>query len=178
MKRLYTIGHSTHSIEEFIEILSNFGIEQLVDIRTVPRSRHVPQFEKDSLEKSLPESGIEYIHLKKLGGLRPKAKDSMNGAWKNASFRNYADYMQTEEFESGLEELIDLADTRKVAIMCAEAVPWRCHRSLVGDAMTVHGFEVVDIMSLKSAKPHSLTKFAVVDGKKVTYPATGGSEER
>lgn len=179
MTKIFTVGHSTRSIEEFISLLSHYEVKQLVDIRSVPRSRHVPQFEHTALEVSLPAAGIMYCHMKELGGLRPKAKESVSGAWRNASFRNYADYMQTEDFTSGLEELLALAEHAPTAIMCAEAVPWRCHRSLVGDALVVRGHEVFDIMNETTAKPHTLTSFAVVKGGRVTYPAeqTAGKEK-
>ena len=167
---IYTIGHSTRSIEEFIELLLANSIKQLVDIRTIPRSRHNPQFEQTALEKSLPVSGIKYIYLKDLGGLRPKVKDSVNMGWHNESFRNYADYMQTSEFENGIEELIEIASKGPTAIMCAEAVPWRCHRSLVGDALLARNVEVKDIISDKSINDHKMTDFAKVNGKNITYP--------
>lgn len=167
---IYTIGHSTRSIEEFIELLLANSIKQLVDIRTIPRSRHNPQFEQTALEKSLPVSGIKYIYLKDLGGLRPKVKDSVNMGWHNESFRNYADYMQTSEFENGIEELIEIASKGPTAIMCAEAVPWRCHRSLVGDALLARNIEVKDIISDKSINDHKMTDFAKVNGKNITYP--------
>ena len=168
---IFTIGHSTHPIEEFIALLKNYGIEQLVDVRTVPKSRHVPQFNSDALEASLREAGIGYVHLKALGGLRHAKKDSMNMCWRNASFRGYADYMETEEFAKGIDRLIVLAKAKRTVIMCAEAVPWRCHRSLVGDALLVQGIVVEDIMSATSVRPHKLTEFAKVDGHRITYPA-------
>jgi uncharacterized protein (DUF488 family) len=169
---IHTIGHSTHPIAEFVEILRAHGVTQLVDIRTVPKSRHNPQFGQDQLTVSLPEEGIGYRRLEALGGLRRTTKDSINGEWKNASFRGYADYMQTDAFATGLTELLALADDKPTAIMCAEAVPWRCHRSLVGDALVVRGVEVLDIMTVTSAKPHTLTSFARVEGTRVTYPST------
>jgi uncharacterized protein (DUF488 family) len=170
MSTIHTIGHSTRPIDEFIEILRAHGVEQLVDIRTVPKSRHNPQFAQDALSESLTDAGIAYVYLKDLGGLRPKQANSVNAGWRNQSFRNYADYIQTETFTEAVEGLIALAEEAHTAIMCAEAVPWRCHRSLVGDALLVRGFEVLDIMSLTSAKPHKLTPFAVVDGLTITYP--------
>jgi uncharacterized protein (DUF488 family) len=170
MSTIHTIGHSTRPIDEFIEILRAHGVEQLADIRTVPKSRHNPQFAQDALSVSLTDAGIAYVYLKDLGGLRPKQANSVNAGWRNQSFRNYADYMQTETFTNAVEGLIELAEEAPTAIMCAEAVPWRCHRSLVGDALLVRGFEVLDIMSLTSAKPHKLTPFAVVDGLTITYP--------
>lgn len=168
--KLFTIGHSTREIDEFIELLTSHGITQLVDIRTIPKSRHNPQYGQVELEKNLKKHDINYRYLKELGGLRPKAKHSVNGAWRNESFRNYADYMQTDEFKQGLNELIKLAQQATTVIMCAEAVPWRCHRSLVSDALLVRDIAVDEIISKNNTRPHSLTPFAVVDGVTVTYP--------
>ena len=168
---MFTIGHSTHPIDEFIALLKNYGVEQLVDVRTVPKSRHVPQFNSDALAGALKEQGIGYVHLKALGGLRHAKKDSVNTGWRNASFRGYADYMASDEFAQGIERLIDLAKATRTVVMCAEAVPWRCHRSLVGDALLVRGIAVEDIMSATSARPHKLTEFAKVSGRQITYPA-------
>ena len=165
-----TVGHSTHPIEEFIEMLRANGVKRIVDVRTIPRSLHNPQYDK-SLPEPLENAGIGYIHMAGLGGLRHTVKDSINGGWRNASFRGYADYMQTPEFAASLNELIELAKKEQIAIMCAEAVPWRCHRSLIGDALLVRGITVEDIMSLKSRVPHKLTSFAKMEGKKITYPA-------
>jgi len=170
METIYTVGHSTRAIEEFIALLMAYGIRQLVDIRTIPKSRHNPQFMQDALKKSLPEAGITYVYQKDLGGLRPAVKQSVNTAWRNLSFRNYADYMQTDEFRVAIEELIKRSRDAPTAIMCAEAVPWRCHRSLVGDALVVRGIKVLDIMSPTSIKEHTLTSFAKVVGNRVTYP--------
>ena len=167
---IFTIGHSTHPIEEFIAILKNYGIEQLVDVRTVPKSRHVPQFNSDALAASLDEQGIAYVHLKALGGLRHAKKDSVNSGWRNASFRGYADYMATEEFAQGIDQLVELATAKRTVIMCAEAVPWRCHRSLIGDALLVREVAAQDIMSATSCRAHKLTEFAKVDGQRITYP--------
>lgn len=169
-KRIYTIGHSTRSLEEFIAILKHYQIKVLADIRSMPGSRRVPQYNKENLEPALAAENIQYVHFKELGGLRPTKKDSVNTGWRNKSFRGYADYMQTPDFEDGLNALISLAASTTVAIMCAEAVPWRCHRSLVGDALLVRGFEVEDIFSEKKISPHHLTSFARVDGKKIIYP--------
>lgn len=170
--RLYTIGHSTHPIEEFLKMLSANRVDMVADVRTVPRSRHNPQFDQHALAESLEAAGLEYVQIKKLGGLRHSStkEPSINEAWRNKSFRSYADYMQTEGFSEGIDELIELTKTNTVAIMCAEAVPWRCHRSLVGDAMLTRGYEVCDIMSVTSTKPHNLTSFAKVEGTKVWYP--------
>jgi uncharacterized protein (DUF488 family) len=167
---IFTIGHSTHSAEEFNTLLQAYGIELLVDVRTIPKSRHNPQFNSNALEASLKASGIMYLHMPGLGGLRHAKKDSVNQGWENASFRGFADYMGTGEFEESLLELIETAQERRTAIMCAEAVPWRCHRSLIADALTVRGIAVQDIMSARSAKPHTLTPWAHVEGTKVTYP--------
>ncbi len=167
---IYTIGHSTHTVDEFVETLQTFQIEIVVDVRTIPKSRHNPQFNKDELKKGLRKHKIDYVHLGALGGLRHTTKASINTAWKNASFRGFADYMQTPEFSEGIEQLIELAGGKKVAIMCSEAVPWRCHRSLIGDALLVRNFHVEDIMSGKTGKPHTLTPWANVKGMKITYP--------
>jgi uncharacterized protein (DUF488 family) len=168
---VFTVGHSTRPLEEFISLLRAHGIRRLVDIRTVPRSARNPQFNRETLPKELERAGIEYRHLPGLGGLRRPRRDSINRGWRNDSFRGYADYMQTEAFVENLESLIALSREAKVAIMCAEAVPWRCHRSLVGDALLARGVDVFDIMTPKSAKPHSMTSFAAVQGPNVTYPA-------
>ncbi len=167
---IFTVGHSTLPIEQFLAVLTAYGIEQLADVRTVPRSRRNPQFNADALRESLQTAGIVYVPLKALGGLRKPRPDSPNTGWRNESFRGYADYMQTEEFALGLARLIELAGERRTAIMCAEAVPWRCHRSLVADALSVRGLDVVEIMSESSYREHALTPFARVAGTAVTYP--------
>ncbi len=169
---IYTIGHSTHSIEDFIRILNAHGIERVVDVRTIPKSRHNPQFNADALGEALQQQGLDYMRLEGLGGLRHTTRTSINTAWKNASFRGFADYMQTSEFEAALGELIALGEEKRCAIMCAEAVPWRCHRSLVGDALLVRGIQVEDIIGEGASRPHKLTPWAKVDGSKVTYPGT------
>ena len=165
-----TIGHSTHSIEDFIGILEAHGIRQLVDVRTMPRSRRVPQFNKENLSASLPAAGILYRHMPGLGGLRHAKRDSSNTGWRNASFRGFADYMQTPEFRENLEKLIEFAGQAPTAIMCAEAVPWRCHRSLIADALVARGIQVIEILGAKQSRPHALTPFAQVSGSEVTYP--------
>lgn len=175
-KKIFTIGHSTHSIDEFVSFLKAYGIEQLIDVRTIPGSRHNPQFNQEDLNASLHGQGIRYLHLAGLGGLRKTVKDSLNTGWENASFRGFADYMQTPEFAAALEELIALAQQRASAIMCAEAVPWRCHRSLIGDALLARGFTVEDIFSETSSKPHKMTPWARVDGTRITYPAAGSED--
>jgi len=169
---IFTVGHSTLPIDRFIDLLKTYGIELLADIRTVPRSRHNPQFNSDALPDALRRQGIEYAALPGLGGLRRPRKDSPNMGWRNESFRGYADYMQTPAFTAALAELVRLSRTRRVAIMCAEAVPWRCHRSLVADALDVRGIPVVEILSQTSHRPHKLTPFAQVEGTNVTYPAS------
>ena len=168
------MGHSTHPIDEFIRILHAHGIRQLVDIRTIPRSRHNPQFNRESLSGSLQAAGIVYRHMPGLGGLRKPSRDSINTGWRNASFRGFADYMQTPEFHENLQKLIELASEATTAIMCAEAVPWRCHRSLIADALVARGIEVREIMNATKVQSHALTSFAKVEGTEVTYP--GGEE--
>ena len=170
MNTVYTIGHSTRTIEEFIQILQSHEIQTVVDVRTIAASRHNPQFNEKELDKSLSRKGIGYIRMKGLGGLRHTTKASVNTAWRNASFRGYADYMQTPQFAENVEQLIKIAAEKRAAIMCAEAVPWRCHRSLIGDALLIRDVAVVDIMSEKVSKPHSLTPFAKIDGERITYP--------
>ena len=167
---IYTLGHSTRTQQEFLSILDAFSIRSIVDIRTIPRSRKNPQYDQDEFRRWLKQHEVNYVHLGRLGGLRHPRKDSENMAWKNASFRGYADYMQTAEFASATEELIALAAQQTLAIVCAEAVPWRCHRSLVADALLVRGIEVSDIFSASVSKPHKLTPWALVDGIRVTYP--------
>jgi len=169
--RLLTIGHSTRPVEELAAILGSFGVSILVDVRTIPRSRHNPQFNSENIEAPLAGKGIRYVHLAKLGGLRHARAHSVNDAWRNASFRGFADYMQTEGFEEGLDELRVLAGEGTVAIMCAEAVPWRCHRSLVADAITARGGHVEHVMGPGHANPHRVTPFAKLEGTRVTYPA-------
>ncbi|HEX9159677.1 MAG TPA: DUF488 domain-containing protein [Rhizomicrobium sp.] len=167
---IFTLGHSTLPIEHFVALLRTYGIEQLVDIRTVPRSRHNPQFNESALAGSLPSENIAYVHMVELGGLRRPRKDSPNAGWRNAGFRGYADYMETTAFESALATLIALSRKARVAIMCAEAVPWRCHRSLVADALAVRGVPAIEVLSESSWRIHKLTPFAHVRGTKITYP--------
>jgi uncharacterized protein (DUF488 family) len=166
-----TIGHSTGLIEEFIGLLKEHRATLVVDVRTVPRSRHNPQFNKSSLPRALKRAGLGYVHLPGLGGLRHAKCDSLNVGWRNASFRGYADYMQTPEFEQSLDELVRLAKQERIAIMCAEAVPWRCHRSLIADALLVRGIRTEDIMSVTRRQVHVLTPFAKVRATTITYPA-------
>jgi uncharacterized protein (DUF488 family) len=167
---VFSIGHSTRNLDEFLELIERFRIQWLLDIRTIPRSRHVPQFNSDSLERALQNHGIGYRHVKRLGGLRKPAHNSPNMGWRNLSFRGFADYMQTAEFKKGLSEVLDLASKKKVALMCAEAVPWRCHRSLISDSLLIRGIEVLHIISAKNVRLHELTPFAAVKGDRITYP--------
>lgn len=167
---IYTIGHSTRPIEVFISLLKAHEVNRLVDIRTVPRSRHNPQFGKEALAESLAAAGIAYTHLPGLGGLRRTSAASPNKGWRNSSFRGYADYMQTPEFAASLEEAIGLAHESRIALMCAEAVPWRCHRSLVADALLARDICVEEIIDTARRQPHKLTSFARVKGHSVTYP--------
>jgi uncharacterized protein (DUF488 family) len=173
-----TIGHSTRAIEEFIHLLQAHGATRVVDVRTVPRSRHNPQFNRDVLPASLMAAGIGYMHMPELGGLRHTTAASINTGWRNTSFRGYADYMQTPAFAKALDDLIKLAQEDRVALMCAEAVPWRCHRSLIADALLVRGIRSEDIMSATRRQVHTLTPFAKVDGLRITYPAETPSEKK
>jgi uncharacterized protein (DUF488 family) len=166
-----TIGHSTRSLDELIALLRAHGIATLVDVRTVPRSRRHPHFDREALPASLADAGIAYEHVKALGGLRHSRPDSINTAWQNASFRGYADHMQTPEFEQGLARLLEIARRSPTAVMCAEAVPWRCHRSLIADALVARGVPVEHILGTGRRQPHRLTPWARVDGARVTYPA-------
>jgi uncharacterized protein (DUF488 family) len=175
---LLTVGHSNRPLPAFLEMLEAHGVGLIVDVRTVPRSRHNPQFNREALAETLAARNIAYEHMPGLGGLRHPRRDSPNTAWRNASFRGYADYMQTEEFARNLEELCERearfaarSEGAVVAIMCAEAVPWRCHRSLIADALVVRGVKVLHIMSASKAEAHKLTGFARVEGTAVTYPA-------
>ena len=165
-----TVGHSTRSQEDFVALLQAHAVKRLVDVRSIPRSRHNPQFNRDRIASALRRAGISYLHMKDLGGLRHARSDSPNTAWRNASFRGFADYMQTREFAAGLGKLMKIAKTKQTAIMCAEAVPWRCHRSLIADALLAHGYGVEEIVSLKRTRPHVLTPWARVKGAKITYP--------
>ncbi len=171
---LFTIGHSTRPIEEFIAVLQGHGVTRLIDVRTVPRSRHNPQFESAALAAALAPAGIGYHHEPGLGGFRKPRVDSINSGWRNASFRGYADYMQTPEFAAHLNQVIALAQHDTLALMCSEAVPWRCHRSLIADALLARGIPSADLSTPSRATPHKLTRFAqVIDGQ-VTYPPEQG----
>ena len=167
---MLTVGHSTRSIEEFIVLLKAHDVMLVVDVRTIPRSRHNPQFNKDSLPDSLQRAGLGYVHMAGLGGLRHAKPDSLNTGWRNISFRGYADYMEVADFSEQIEELIHLAKRQRIAVMCAEAVPWRCHRSLIADALTIRGIRTEDIMNRTRRQIHALTPFAKVSGTKITYP--------
>ena len=164
-----TIGHSTHPIGEFVKILEAHGVDLLADVRTIPRSRHNPQFNGDALQASLAEVEMRYVPMPGLGGLRHARPDSPHTAWRNGSFRGYAGYMQTDQFRENLERLIDLAQQTQIVIMCAEAVPWRCHRSLIADALLVRGIPVEHIMTPTSSRPHKLTPFARISGNQIIY---------
>ena len=165
-KIIYSIGHSTHSIQEFLDMLISFDIKLLVDIRRLPGSRKFPQFNQDELKESLAHTGIQYIHLISLAGRRPAHKDSHNTAWRNLSFRGYADYMETADFQQGIIELEALATKQKTVYMCSEAVWWRCHRSLVSDYLKIRGWQVYHIMAVGKAQEHPYTSAAtIVDGK-------------
>lgn len=170
LSTIWTIGHSTRPIGEFTDLLRAHSINLLIDVRTVPRSRHNPQFNSDSLAESLKEAGLGSLHMPALGGLRKAHKDSINDGWRNASFRGYADYMQTGEFWNALQELMTYGRKDPIAIMCAEAVPWRCHRSLIADALISRGWTVRHILSPVKADEHRLTPFAVIDGDRLVYP--------
>ena len=172
-----TVGHSTRTLAEFIRLLQAHEVSRVVDVRTVPRSRHNPQFNKASLPGALKKAGLGYVHMTGLGGLRHAKRDSINMGWRNTSFRGFADYMQTPEFKLSIEELIQLAKKERVALMCAEAVPWRCHRSLIGDALLVRRIRTEDIMSPIRRTVHTLTSFAKVRGTTITYPAEGSAEK-
>jgi uncharacterized protein (DUF488 family) len=173
-----TIGHSTRPLEEFIGLLQAHGATLVVDVRTVPRSRHNPQFDEASLPDALKKSGLGYLHMPGLGGLRHAKRESLNPGWRNASFRGYADYMQTRDFEQSLDELIRLANRERIVLMCAEALPWRCHRSLIADALLVRGIRTEDIMSPNRRQVHTLTPFAHVQGATITYPADASGSTR
>jgi len=168
--KIFTIGHSIHDLKTFKTILKTYNINQVIDIRSIPKSRHNPQFNFETLPTKLRNAKIGYRHIKNLGGLRHAKKDSINIGWHNTSFRGFADYMQTEEFEAGIELLIKIAKKKHIVIMCAESVPWRCHRSLIGDALLVRNISVIDIYSATESKQHTLTPWVKVRGMHITYP--------
>jgi uncharacterized protein (DUF488 family) len=168
----YSMGFSNRTWEQTLEILSQFKIQQLVDIRTLPGSKHTPQFNLEYMREALPNAGIEYVHMKSLGGLRKPLKEStLNAAWQNSGFRGYADYMQTPEFEHTLNELIALLKERTTVYCCTEAVFWRCHRQLVSDALLVRGYRIGHIFSASKVEEHKLTKFVKANGLRLTYPS-------
>lgn len=171
-----TVGHSTRPLAEFIALLSAHSVTWLIDVRTVPRSRHNPQFNIETFPAMLEAAGIHYAHVAGLGGFRRPDPMSANLGWRNASFRAYADYMQTAEFAQNLASLMILAKKERVALMCAEAVPWRCHRSLIADALVIHGLRVEEITSLTRCQNHLLTPFAKVQGTAITYPPSAATE--
>lgn len=168
-RKIYTIGHSTHPIEKFIQMLQSLGIELLVDVRRFPGSRYMPQFAGEALQRSLAEAAIDYLHMPALGGRRTPAKDSKNTAWRNAGFRGYADYMETEEFAQAMEKLQDLALKKPAAYMCAEAFYLKCHRSLMSDFLKAKGWEVLHITGVGKATEHQFTKLAKVENGKLIY---------
>jgi uncharacterized protein (DUF488 family) len=170
MASVLTIGHSTRPLDALIAALEAHGVARLLDIRTIPRSRHNPQFNRENLAAALPAAGIAYRHRPGLGGLRHPRPDSPNRGWRNSGFRGFADYMQTDAFAQEMAALVSEAQSERLAIMCAEAVPWRCHRSLVADALLVRGVPVEHIMDEGHRAPHKLTPFARVDGTRITYP--------
>ncbi len=167
---IYTIGHSIRTITEFTELLKTYGITLVIDVRTVPRSRHNPQFNKETLPSSLKTHAVKYIHIPDIGGLRRPKHDSINLAWRNSSFRGYADYMQTKEFNDNLLKITALARENCLALMCAEALPWRCHRSLISDALVIRNVKVQHIISSNSCINHALNEMAHVEGNQITYP--------
>jgi uncharacterized protein (DUF488 family) len=168
---IFTIGHSTRPIEAFLGLLAGHAVQRLIDIRKMPHSRHNPQFGREPLAESLRSAGIHYTHLPGLGGLRRPRPDSVNSGWRNSGFRGFADYMQTPAFETALEACIELATAERVVLMCAEAVPWRCHRSLIADALVVRDVDVREITSRTTAHPHVLTPWARVEGTHIVYAA-------
>jgi uncharacterized protein (DUF488 family) len=165
-----TIGHSTRTLEEFVQLLEVYGVTLLVDVRTVPHSRHNPQFNKETLPDTLKHYGVKYIHMPEIGGLRHPKHNSINTAWKNSGFRGYADYMQTPEFNVNLLKIVTLARENRLALMCAEALPWRCHRNLISDALVVRHVKVEHIIGKDSVINHELNELAQVEGTKITYP--------
>ena len=167
---IFTIGHSTRSFDEHVDLLRTHGVRQLADIRTVPRSRRHPHFAIDALSAALPAAGIAYRHFPALGGLRKPHRESVNAGWTHAGFRGYADYMQTQAFSDALDTLVAWSEAAPTAIMCAEAVWWRCHRRLVADALVARGIVVRHILSTAEAKRHTVTEFGVIEQGRITYP--------
>jgi uncharacterized protein (DUF488 family) len=167
---IFTIGHSTRSLDDLLALLRAHGVVQLADIRTVPKSRRHPHFARDALERSLPAAGVAYRHFPALGGLRRPRLDSRNSAWRHEGFRGYADHMETPEFGAALDDLMGWGSGAPTAVMCAEAMWWQCHRRLLADALAARGVEVRHIMSAASAPPHEITEFARIEGERVSYP--------
>ena len=174
---VFTVGHSTRTIDEFVHLLKAHGIQHVIDVRSIPRSRHNPQFSREQLPPALDRFGIHYSHVPGLGGRRHARRDSTNTGWRNLSFRGYADYMDTLPFERALDRCVALAQQERVVLMCAEAVPWRCHRSLIADALLARGIEVRELASAMHARPYSLTSWARISGARVTYPPAGFTTE-
>jgi uncharacterized protein (DUF488 family) len=174
---IYTVGHSTRTLSQLVELLRANGVDRLVDVRTAPGSRRLAHFARAALAAELPPHGIEYAHLPELGGLRKPRPDSVNTGWRNLSFRGYADYMASDAFGAGIEVLLELATGHTVAIMCAEAVPWRCHRSLIADALLLRGVEVLEIVGPATPRPHRMTPFAVVREGRIEYPPRAEQED-
>lgn len=168
--QIFTVGHSTRPLDEFVALLTGHGVTLLVDVRTVPRSRHNQQFNAQTLSARLAADHIGYNHAPGLGGFRRPVLDSPNTGWRNQSFRGYADYMQTAEFGQELLHLLELAQRERLTLMCAEAVPWRCHRSLIADALLAHDITTCEIVSPKQVRLHKLTPFARVRGTRIDYP--------
>ena len=175
--RIWTIGHSTHPIEDFITLLKNQGIEMVADVRSVPKSRHVPQFNREELARNLGSAGIDYLHMEALGGWRKPVPGSQNIGWRSPAFRGYADYMQTDEFVGAAAELMKLAEEKPTVVMCAEGLPFRCHRSIIADYLTAKEVEVMHIYPDGKVKPHTLTSFAVIKDGSVVYPSEGSEVE-
>lgn len=167
---VFTIGHSTRTVDEFVDMLKTYGVTLLVDVRTVPRSRHSPQFNKEAIPNTLKTQGTKYIHIPGIGGMRRPKHDSINLAWRNSSFRGYADFMQTQEFTDNLLKIVALARENRLALMCTEALPWRCHRNLISDALVVRHVKVEHIISATSCLNHELNEMAHVEGTQITYP--------
>ncbi len=174
---VYTIGHSTRQLEELVDILKHYEIQLLADVRSIPRSRYNPQFNSDSFANELEKRGIDYQHVSELGGLRHTTKNSPNTGWRNAGFRGYADYMQTSEFKEALDYFLKQATNKTSVLMCAEAVPWRCHRSLLSDALLVRDAEVLHILDKEKIRPATITDFAKIDGTYITYPPNSHDQQ-
>ncbi len=178
MNPIHTIGHSTRSSEELLALLNEHGIGLLADVRRYPGSKRYPHFAREAMERWLPEHGVAYIHMPELGGRRKPLADSPNTAWRNEQFRAYADYMASDEFRAAIDKLLDLAGPQQVAVMCAEAVPWRCHRNLIADELTRRGIEVLHIISGQPAKRHVMNEYAHVEGDHLVYSLVQPAEQQ